>query len=98
MANREARAFYARHGARVTQPAFEIKPVAGASLMTCRHCIRAALKRCPKMLKAFPEILETTPREALRPEPLVLVNSAGEKFRAEFHCRHSPCEMTIAKI
>ena len=98
VANREARAFYARHGARVTQPAFEIKPVAGASLMTCRHCIRAALKRCPKMLKAFPEILETTPREALRPEPLVLVNSAGEKFRAEFHCRHSPCEMTIAKI
>ncbi|MBP3438938.1 MAG: U32 family peptidase [Sutterella sp.] len=98
VANREARAFYARHGARVTQPAFEIKPVAGASLMTCRHCIRAALKRCPKMLKAFPEILETTPREALRPEPLILVNSAGERFRAEFHCRHAPCEMTIAKI
>lgn len=98
VANKAAKAFYAQHGALVTQPAFEIKPVTNANLMTCRHCIRAALKRCPKMLKAFPEILETTSRAALRPEPLILVNSAGERFRAEFHCKNKPCEMTIAKI
>ena len=57
--------------------------------------IRAALKRCPKMLKAFPELLEKTPREAFRPEPLVLVNSSGERFEAIFHCKADPCFMTI---
>ena len=97
-ANTSAKAFYAAHGALVTAPAFEIKPVASAELMTCRHCVRAALKLCPKMLKAFPEILETTDRALLRPEPLILVNSAGEKFRADFHCKASPCEMTLTGL
>ena len=95
VANDAAREFYERHGARVTAPAFEIKPVEKADLMTCRHCIRAALKRCPKMLKAFPELLEKTQRDAFRPEPLVLVNSSGERFEAIFHCKADPCFMTI---
>lgn len=94
-ANDQAAAFYAAHGARVTMPAFEIKPAPKADLMTCRHCVRASLKLCPKMLKAFPEILQTTDRALLRPEPLVLVNSAGERFKAYFHCKANPCEMTI---
>ena len=47
------------------------------------------------MLKAFPELLEKTPREAFRPEPLVLVNSSGERFEAIFHCKADPCFMTI---
>lgn len=97
IANDSARAFYERHGACVTAPAFEIRPVEKADLMTCRHCIRAALKRCPKMLKAFPELLENTPREAFRPEPLVLVNSSGERFEALFHCKADPCFMTIVQ-
>lgn len=97
VANESARAFYRQHGAEVTAPAFEIKPAAEANLMTCRHCIRAALKRCPKMLRYFPMLLDEAPREDFRPEPLILVNSAGEKFRAHFHCKSSPCEMTIEK-
>ena len=97
VANDSARAFYEQHGTKVTAPAFEIKPVANAELMTCRHCIRATLKRCPKMLKAFPELLEKTDREAFRPEPLILVNSAGERFEAIFHCKASPCQMTLHK-
>ena len=95
IANSAARRFYLAHGSREMQPAFEIKPVEKADLMTCRHCIRAALKRCPKMLKAFPELLEMTPREAFRPEPLVLVNSSGERFEALFHCKADSCFMTI---
>ncbi|MDO5530886.1 U32 family peptidase [Sutterella sp.] len=95
VANRAARDFWEAHGATVTQPAFEIKPVAHAPLMNCRHCVRASMKLCPKMLKAFPGILETVDRAMLRPEPLILVNSAGERFRAEFHCKASPCGMTI---
>ena len=98
VANAAAREFYTQHGARVTAPAFEIKPVANADLMTCRHCIRAALKRCPKMLKAFPELLETTAREGFRPDPLILVNSAGERLEAVFHCKATPCQMTISKF
>lgn len=95
VANEAAKRFYEAHGARVTAPAFEIVPAASAELMTCRHCVRAALRLCPKMLKAFPDILETTERELLRPEPLILVNSAGERFRAHFLCKGKPCEMTI---
>ncbi len=98
IANSAARRFYLAHGSRELEPAFEIKPVQKADLMTCRHCVRAALKLCPKMLKAFPEILQTTDRALLRPEPLILINSAGEHFEAEFHCKENPCEMTITAI
>lgn len=94
--NRLAKAFYAAHGARVLSPAFEIVPVKNAALMTCRHCIRASLKRCPKMLRYHPEWLEADPdRSRFRPEPLVLINSAGQRFVAEFRCKANPCEMVI---
>ena len=95
VANRLAKAFYERHGATVTAPAFEILPVPKADLMTCRHCVRAQLDLCPKSLKFFPERLKTTDRKLFRPEPLLLKNSAGEVFRAEFHCEEKPCFMTI---
>lgn len=95
VANRFAKQFYERRGARVTAPAFEILPVPNADLMTCRHCVRAQLRLCPKMLKHFPEWLETRDRKFFRPEPLLLKNSAGEVFRAEFHCKADPCFMTI---
>ena len=65
--------------------------------MTCRHCVRAALSLCPKMLRYHPEWLEKHPREYFRPEPLILRNSVGERFEAQFHCKRSPCEMTIKK-
>ena len=48
------------------------------------------------MLTAFPELLEKTPREAFRPEPLILINSSGERFEAVFHCKGDPCFMTIS--
>jgi collagenase-like PrtC family protease len=97
VANRAARAFYEKHGARVLQPAFEIRPVEDAALMTCRHCVRAALGRCPKTLRYFPDKLQTLPAKAFRPEPLYLVDSAGDRFRAEFHCKANPCFMTLKK-
>lgn len=97
VANAAAKAFYEAHGARVLEPAFEIKPVQGAALMTCRHCVRAALSLCPKMLRFRPELLEQHDRSLFRPEPLRLVNSAGEAFIAQFHCKCDPCEMTIER-
>ncbi len=95
VANALAKSFYAAHGARVLEPAFEIRPVANAPLMTCRHCVRAALLLCPKTARFFPEIRERTDRALLRPEPLILTASSGNRFRAEFHCKASPCEMTL---
>lgn len=97
VANRAARAFYEKHGARVLQPAFEIRPAADAALMTCRHCVRASLGRCPKALRYFPEKLQTLSVRAFRPEPLYLVDSAGDRFKAEFHCREKPCFMTLKR-
>lgn len=97
VANDEAKAFYEQHGARITAPAFEIVPVEHAALMTCRHCIRATLKLCPKMLKAFPELLEQHDRSLFKPDPLVLTDSAGDRFTAVFHCKATPCTMTIER-
>ena len=95
VANAEARAFYTQHGAKVLAPAFEIVPVERADLMTCRHCVRATLDLCPKMLKAFPQLLEAHDRALFRPDDLILTDSAGDKFRAVFHCKRTPCEMTL---
>lgn len=94
--NALARKFYEMHGARRVGRAFEIAPVADAALMTCRHCVRAMLKLCPKMLKHHPEWLETTDRALFRPEDLVLrADNGRDVFVAKFHCRRKPCEMTL---
>ena len=95
VANAQARRFYRAHGVTDIAPAFEHTSVDEADLMTCRHCIRAELERCPKMLKFRPRLLEKYPREAFRPDPLYLTNSAGVRFEAHFHCKESPCFMTI---
>lgn len=95
VSNDAARAFYNAHGCLVTQPAFEIKPLNQVALMTCRHCVRPTLNLCPKQLKYHPEFLEQTDRDAFRPEPLVLINSHGERYKAVFHCKMKPCEMTL---
>lgn len=98
VANDAARMFYEAHGARILSPAFEIKPVRDAALMTCRHCMRAALGRCPKTLRFNPDAAAKLGRDAFRPEPLYLKDSAGDVFKAEFHCRKTPCEMTIVLV
>ena len=96
-ANSSARAFYAAHGVEQVAPAFEIAPDPDGDLMTCRHCIRASLKLCPKFVKAFPEILKTTNKRLLKPEPLVIKTESGLEFEARFHCTRKPCEMTIVR-
>lgn len=97
VANKKAKAFYAAHGAVVTEPAYEITPKKDADLMTCRHCVRASLERCPKMLAGQPALAERYPREDFRPSDLILVNSAGQQYRATFHCRARPCFMSITE-
>lgn len=96
-ANSSAKAFYKAHGVEQIAPAFEIVPDPNGDLMTCRHCIRASLKLCPKYVKAFPEILKTTDKKLLKPEPLIIKTESGLEFEARFHCTRKPCEMTIVR-
>ena len=79
--NRQAQAFYARHGVRLIEPAYECQQEKGeVSLMITRHCLRYSLHLCPKQVKG------------LRPEPLILMNGK-EKLQLRFDCK--ACEMHV---
>ncbi len=81
--NAHARRFYERHGAVVTQPAFETLPdPTGKNVMTCRYCIRRQLDMCPKMTRSGSPI-----REPLR------IRDAHHTYRLEFDCR--TCRMFL---
>ena len=79
--NRQAQAFYARHGVRLIEPAYECQQEKGeVSLMITRHCLRYSLHLCPKQVKG------------LRPEPLILMNGK-EKLQLRFDCK--ACKMHV---
>lgn len=81
--NAQARRFYERHGAAVTEPAFEtISDPAGKEVMTCRYCIRHQLDMCPKIHHSGSSI-----REPLR------LRDAHHTYRLEFDCRE--CRMSL---
>ena len=83
VSNVEARAFYAAHGIHDVAAAYELRPVAGALLMQCRHCIRHSLGLCTKHAARRPEW----------PEPWYLALPDGRRFRLEFDCRR--CQMNV---
>jgi collagenase-like PrtC family protease len=79
--NEKARAFYARHGVSVIEPAYECHAEKGdVSLMITKHCLRYSFNLCPKQVKG------------LRPDPMVLING-NEKLTLRFDCK--PCEMHV---
>jgi putative protease len=86
--NKKARDFYARHGVRLIEPAYE----AGAerdevSLMITRHCVRYALTLCPKQAKGVTGVQGT-----VKAEPLKLVHGRDELI-LRFDCKS--CEMHV---
>lgn len=81
--NKEAGAFYADHGVRCIDPAFESVPAEGAALMFCRHCLRYSMGWCPKHHKKLSPYLE----------PYFLEGNDGRRFRLKFDC--VKCEMQI---
>lgn len=86
--NRAAQAFYAKHGVKLVESAYEAHEEAGeVSLMITRHCIRYSLSLCPKQAKGVTGVQGT-----VRAEPMTLVNGS-EKLRLEFDCRK--CEMHV---
>jgi putative protease len=86
--NEAARAFYAKHGVKLVEAAYEAHQEAGeVPLMITRHCIRFSLSLCPKQAKGVIGV-----QGQVRAEPMSLVNGS-EKLRLEFDCRK--CEMHV---
>jgi len=86
--NSAARTFYAKHGVKLIEAAYEAHQEPGeVSLMITRHCIRYSLSLCPKQARGI-----TGVQGQVRAEPMTLLNGS-EKLRLEFDCRR--CEMHV---
>ena len=86
--NHQAAAFYARHGVRLIESAYESHETLGeASLMITKHCVRWSLSLCPKQAKGVVGVQGT-----VRAEPLTLTHGA-DRFTLRFDCK--PCEMHV---
>jgi collagenase-like PrtC family protease len=86
--NQKAHDFYAKHGVRVIDAAYESHEEQGeVSLMITKHCVRWSMSLCPKQAKGVVGVKGT-----IRAEPLQLVNGS-EKLTLRFDCK--PCEMHV---
>jgi putative protease len=86
--NHRARDFYARHGVRVIEAAYESHEALGeVSLMITKHCVRYSLSLCPKQAKGVTGVQGT-----LRAEPLTLTHGE-DRYTLRFDCK--PCEMHV---
>ena len=81
--NKEAAAFYQKHGVEKIAPAFEVGHPEGAALMFCKHCLRYSMGWCPVHHKV---------KSPYR-EPYYLVSGDGKKFRLQFDCKN--CQMKV---
>ncbi len=86
--NHQAAAFYARHGVKVVEAAYESHEALGdVSLMITKHCVRYSLSLCPKQAKGVKGVQGT-----VRAEPLTLVHE-DLRYTLRFDCK--PCEMHV---
>ena len=81
--NAEAKAFYAGHGVKQIDDAFEKSPVDDATVMFCKHCLRFAMGWCP------------TKHQGKSPyrEPYYLQSLDGKIFKLVFDCKD--CQMKV---
>lgn len=86
--NHQAAAFYARHGVKLIEAAYESREELGeVSLMITRHCVRWSLSLCPKQAKGVTGVQGT-----VRAEPLRLQHGE-DTLTLRFDCK--PCEMHV---
>jgi len=86
--NQKAHDFYAKHGVKVIEAAFESHEEEGeVSLMITKHCVRYSLSLCPKQTRGVTGVHGT-----IKAEPLMLMNGS-EKLKLVFDCK--PCEMHV---
>jgi putative protease len=81
VSNDQARAFYAKHGVKLIDAAYEANEERDeVSLMITKHCLRYSFNLCPKEVKG------------IRPDPMQLVNG-DETLTLKFDCKR--CEMHV---
>ncbi len=86
--NQAAHDFYAKHGVKVIEAAYESHEELGeVSLMITKHCVRWSMSLCPKQAKGVTGVQGT-----VRAEPLQLRNGS-EILTLKFDCK--PCEMHV---
>ena len=86
--NAKAHDFYALHGVKVIDAAYESQEEEGeVSLMITKHCVRFSLSLCPKQAKGVTGVQGT-----VKAEPLTLINGK-DKLTLRFDCK--PCEMHV---
>lgn len=86
--NQKAHAFYAKHGVKVIDAAYESNEELGeVSLMITKHCVRFSLSLCPKQAKGVTGVQGT-----VKAEPLQLIHN-NERLTLRFDCK--PCEMHV---
>jgi putative protease len=86
--NHKAAAFYARHGVKIIESAYESHEELGeVSLMFTKHCVRYSLSLCPKQAKGVVGVQGT-----VRAQPLVLQHG-DDTLTLRFDCK--PCEMHV---
>ena len=86
--NSAARTFYAKHGVKLIEAAYEAHEETGeVPLMITRHCIRYSLSLCPKQAKGVIGV-----QGQVRAEPMTLINGS-EHLTLQFDCRN--CEMHV---
>lgn len=84
--NQKAAQVYRKCGAKIVEPAYELKEPPDAVLMSCRYCVRRQLGRCGRLNGQ-------APKTARQSEPLFLVLQNGRRLRLEFDCRK--CVMNV---
>ena len=86
--NHAARDFYAKHGVKVIEAAYESHEEPGeVSLMITKHCVRFSLSLCPKQAKGVQGV-----QGQVRAEPLTIVHG-NDRLTLRFDCK--PCEMHV---
>ncbi len=92
VANRAARAFYQRAGAKVLEPAAELQPsLQGRVVMTTRHCLKYELGWCP--VHANPEPWKRLPE----PEGPLYLENGPTRLECRFDCRRCRMELVLGE-
>jgi 23S rRNA 5-hydroxycytidine C2501 synthase len=90
VANRAARAFYERAGAKVLEPAAELQPdLKGRVVMTTRHCIKYELGWCPVHPNPEPWMRLSEPEGAL------FLENGPSRLECRFDCARCRMELVL---
>ena len=87
VSNSKSKEFYQSMGFDTVTPAFELSHEKGVAVMTCRHCIKYALGRCPLRQKS-----SNAPGAS---ERLFLVMENGKRMALDFNCKECMMKMLV---